>query len=102
MADGAVGRPPYAAVLRLAGLTARFWPEIDGYASLRGGNLLNLPPARFFNAVYTWAIQRVEEREQWDAMLNEPIPGIGGQDAGEAPARELEDFGSFAATMTAG
>jgi len=44
----------------------------------------------------------VENREQFDAALTEPIPGIAGQDSGVAPAQELEAFGSFAATMTAG
>jgi hypothetical protein len=58
-----------------------------------------LPPTRFFNAVYTWMIGRVGDREEFDMLLEEPIPGV---EAEARPGTELAEFGAFVATMTAG
>jgi len=89
-----VGCPPYAVGVRLAIIAAEFWAQIDGYAAFRGGDLLVLPPARFFNAVYTWAIDRATDRDQFDAMLTAPMNGVGA-----SPEAELDSFASFASSM---
>jgi hypothetical protein len=94
-----VGKP-YARTIRLSLVAQECWAEIEGYASLHGGNLLDLPPARFYNAIYAWCIARLVltggDRDQFDFMLDAPIPGVDDQTA--APA-ELQSFAAFAAAV---
>jgi hypothetical protein len=70
-----VDRAPYAAALRIYAIAEERWAEIEAhYLSV---DLLRLPPAKFTNAVYAWAVQMMlpEDREKWDAMLIAPLPG---------------------------
>lgn len=30
---------------------------------------------RFLNFVYTWCVERTQDRERFDFLLNEPLPG---------------------------
>lgn len=49
------------------------------------------------NCVYTWCVERVEKREEWDAMLTAALPG---QEAVAASPFQAEDEGAdFLATM---
>ena len=48
---------------------------------------------RFFNYVYSWCIERVQDRADFDLMLGTPIPGS--TPRGRVPSRaELEAEGS--------
>lgn len=48
---------------------------------------------RFLNFIYTWFVQRVEKREEFDTLLLEPIPGQGSRV--KAPTRaDLEAEGA--------
>lgn len=98
MGDGGVDRAPYPVAVRLYGVAAAYWPEIDGYAALRGsGSLLNLSPDRFCNAVYAWCVERVEDREQFDAQLTAPYAGRSAVTADD----ELAGFAAFTAALGA-
>jgi hypothetical protein len=60
---------------------------------------------RFFNYVYSWCIERVQDRAELDAMLALPLPGS--TSPGRVPSRaELEtegsDFMAFMGQMTTG
>lgn len=68
-------RAPYPAALRLYLIAEERWPEID--TEYLSTDLLRLPAVRFCNAVYTWCLHRIEDdkREQWEYMLNAPLPG---------------------------
>ena len=68
-------RPPYPAALRLYAIAEVRWAEIE--ANYIAVDLLRLPPAKFCNAVYAWAVGHMsqEDREKWDMMLTEPLPG---------------------------
>lgn len=75
MDDRGVDGPPYPVALRLYAIAAERWAEID--AAYLSVDLIRLPPHRFCNAVYAWCVQHMtpEKREEWDFMLNAPLPG---------------------------
>lgn len=62
--------------------------------SLRG-----LPPARLFNAIYAWAVERIEDREKFDYDLNAPIPGRRVSQA--TVEQERDAFAALAAAFSA-
>jgi hypothetical protein len=70
-----VDRTPYATALRLYAVAQERWAEIE--AHYLAVDLLRLPPAKFLNAVYAWAVKWMdaEAREKWDMMLTAPLPG---------------------------
>jgi len=75
------------------------WDVIDGEAALAGVDLEALPLRRFLNAVYAWALQRVEDADQFTYLLEEPVQGrVRDTDV----RREVEDFASFMAVMGGG
>ena len=86
-----VGKP-YTVAARLCLIASDHWPEIDGEAAFKGVNLLELRLDRFCNAIYWWTVQRVEDREQFDYQLHQPVPGRVTQ---EDVDRELDDFSSL-------
>lgn len=92
-------RPPYEVTLRLLYVAAERWVEIDGEAASNGADLLDLPLDRFLNAVYYWAIQRVdvEDRDMWLAKLYEPLPGR--EPSPETVKMEMESFAEFASAF---
>ena len=60
---------------------------------------MRLPPHRFLNIIYTWSISRIdpERREEWEAMLNDPLPG----EEAKPSDTDLEmDGDSFMSAMT--
>ncbi len=68
--------PPYQVCLRLYGIAAARWQEIDGTCAQAGGfDPLSLPIDRFCNMIYAWAVERVKDREEFDQMLTAPLPG---------------------------
>lgn len=53
---------------------------------------MNLPIDRFCNAIYAWAMERVEDAERFDFELTKPVPGrVRDTDVEE----ELDAFASF-------
>jgi len=83
---------PYTVAARLYTIAAGYWTEIDGEAALHGVELMHLPLDRFCNAIYAWAIQRVEDKERFDFELTRPVPGkVRDTDV----EQELDDFASF-------
>ena len=96
MADGAVDRTPFHVALRLYAIAALRWPEVDGTAALAGVDPFALRPERFCNLIYAWAVDRVEDRERFDAALEEPIPGGRGLSAASA----ADDGDAFLSFMT--
>jgi hypothetical protein len=59
-----------------------------------------LPPHRFFNFVYSWAIERIpaEKREEWEVNMQMPVR----PDAEPTPAQVEAEGESFMALMGAG
>jgi hypothetical protein len=94
-------RPPYEVTLRLLYIAAERWVEIDGEAASHGADLLSLPLDRFLNAVYYWAIQRVDhdDRTQFDMQLYEPLPGR--EPSPETVKMEMDSFAEFASAFGA-
>jgi hypothetical protein len=88
-----VDGPPYTAVVRLVLIAGEHWTILDGQAALRGHDLLDLPIRRFLNAVYAWAVERVGDRAEFDALLGEQDLGV--DVTPEQVQEELADFGSF-------
>lgn len=86
--------PPYQAALRLYALAGQRWALIDGEASLQGQDLLDLPPHRFCNVIYYWAVQRLseEDKERWEAELLAPLPGQRLSASTVDPQQEMADF----------
>ena len=76
MDDRGVVRKPYRAVVRLYAVAGAHWRIIDG--THPGVDLIRLPPRRFCNVVYTWAIRNITKEEdlaQFDYHLyEEPLP----------------------------
>ena len=68
-------RPPYEAVARLSALASDQWPSIDGWCAAQGVDPLSYRPDRFYNLIYAWAVERVEDKAKFDAQLEAPIPG---------------------------
>lgn len=59
---------------------------------------MTLRPDRFCNFVYTWAVERVENRDEFDTNLLEPLPGTRRKAVKPSAVeveREGEDFMSF-------
>ena len=85
-------RPPYGAAVRLCGIAADRWEEID--AAYYQINLLRVPPYRFVGLVYAWAIERVQhdKMDQWLADLNDLLPW---QDGESEATREPSDDQPF-------
>lgn len=94
-------RPPYEVTLRLLYVAAERWVEIDGEAASNGSDLLDLPLDRFLNAIYYWAIQRVDadDRAQFDMQLYEPLPGR--EPSPETVKMEMDSFATFASAFGA-
>lgn len=94
-----VDRPPYSTALRLYAVADERWAEIEArYISV---DLLRLPPAKFLNCVYAWAVHYMspEDREKWDMMLTAPLPGAERNRPSES---QIEDEGAaFLSAMTA-
>lgn len=86
---------PYRVVQRLFGIAGDRWAVIDGEAAFRGVNLLDLPLHRFLNAIYYWAIQRVEDAEQFHSVLYEPVAGEAVKVTAQDVKAELDDFAAF-------
>jgi len=70
-----VDRPPYPTALRLYAIAVERWAEVEAhYFSI---DLLGVSPRKFLNLVYAWCVQFMdaEKREEWDVMLEAPLPG---------------------------
>jgi hypothetical protein len=92
--------PPYQVVQRLIGIAGSYWAEIDGQCAASGFDPLDLPPDRFFNFIYYWAVNRVEDRQKFEHELLAPLPGRKRKPISEAEmATEGADFMAFMGTM---
>lgn len=76
MDDRGVDRPPYQVALRLYAVAAERWAEVD--AAYYMVDLIRVAPHRFLNFVYAWCVERIdpEKREDWERMLEAPLPGM--------------------------
>jgi uncharacterized linocin/CFP29 family protein len=94
-----VVRPPYPAAVRLCGIAADRWEQID--AAYYQINLLRIPAYRFVGLVYAWAIERVphDKLDEWKADLNELLPW---QDGESEAAVEMESESFYAAMAAQG
>jgi len=70
-----VVRGPYPRVVRLHAIAAQHWRIIDGTCAAQGVDPLLLRPDRFCSLIWNWAIQRVEEPEEWAREMDLPLPG---------------------------
>ncbi|HEY1179604.1 MAG TPA: hypothetical protein VGF17_25905 [Phytomonospora sp.] len=103
MAGGGDHGFPYAAVARLHAIAIDEWPAIDGYAAAQGVDPFALPPHRFCNFVYAWAIERVTEREKFLTLLYAPIPGRAPSTvSAERQTQDLRELASWAAGVQGG
>lgn len=91
-------RTPYPAVVRLCALASERWAELD--AAYYQINLLRLPPYRYANMVYAWAVERVphDKLDDWLTDLHDLLPW---QDSQSEAAANLESE-SFMNMMSKG
>lgn len=61
--------------------------------------MIHQPPYRFMNLIYGWCVERIdpEKREEWDAMLTDPLPGR--ETTQPAPFQVEDEGASFMATL---
>lgn len=74
MADRGVGRTPYPATVRLVAVAAYRWSSIEA-AYYQIDNLLALPFRRFLNLTHQWSMEMAKDTEEWEMMLESPLPG---------------------------
>jgi hypothetical protein len=84
---------PYVSGVRIFGIAAHYSDELYGEAAFKGVNLLNLPLAHFCRAVVWWCLKRVEDREQFMFMLEQPVPGRPVSE--RVVEAELDEFAAF-------
>lgn len=92
--------PPYAAIVRLCGIAAERWSEIDAAYYQPGRTILREKPHRFLGLVYSWCIERVDpdKLDDWIAELNDLLDW---QDSTSEAAVDLESQ-SFLAMQAKG
>lgn len=93
-------RPPYPVAVRLCGIAAERWAELDAVYHASPTPLLRMPPHRYLNMVYSWCIERIEadKLEDWLVELADLLPW---QDADSEAAVNLESE-SFLAMQAKG
>ena len=90
---------PYGTAVRLCGIAADRWPELEA-SYYQIDNLLKLRPRKFINLVYAWCLERVpgDKLDEWKADLADIQPW---QDSTSEAAANLESE-SFMAFMAQG
>jgi hypothetical protein len=68
--------PPYEVVARLYGIADDEWWAFDGWCAAHGVDPFRLPISRQCNLIYSWCLERIQDREKFDTMLSAPIPGV--------------------------
>lgn len=102
MACRAVVVAPYEAAVRLTAIAADNWESIDGEVSYRGGpSLLELPPERFYNAIFVWCLKHTKDPERFVIKLNTPRAGRIHRVTDDDVEREREQFAAFASAVGA-
>src|SRR3546814_6580102 len=93
------GRPPYYVTFRLLHLASENWPTLEGWATSRNTDLMELPIDRLLNLVYFWATRNAQD-EQTLAKFDRKLwmPPKGEEPPAESPwsaANETSDFQAF-------
>jgi hypothetical protein len=94
-----VDRPPYQVALRLLGIAAERWAEIE--AHYYQVDLLRLPPHKFFNHLWAWCVSQFhdpEKYEEWVFQMESPLEGQTLPTAGNLAA-DAESFDAFTAAL---
>lgn len=86
------------------------WPTFDGWAASKEVDPMKLPLDRFFNLVYFWATESMdqEQRDKFDARLHMPDArarrrAASGQARGPwSPEAEMSALGDLAAALGGG
>src|SRR3546814_21097573 len=84
------GRPPYYVTFRLLHLASENWPTLEGWATSRNTDLMELPIDRLLNLVYFWATRDAQDEQtlaKFDRKLWMPPKGEEPQ-IGRASCRE--------------
>jgi hypothetical protein len=106
VAGGGGVRPPYDTAVRLHLIAREHWDSIDGRCAAEGVDPFQLPPHRFCNLIYAWALERVEDAAKFDAELAMPLPGRARRPASVTDSRRATDdlmsFGAWARSMQTG
>jgi hypothetical protein len=99
-----VRRFPYRCCVRLIGSAAVQWHVLDGYAVAHGFDILDLPPDRCFNFIYSWFVERVKDRAEFDEELNRPLPDEVKRQrrSQQSVEEELQGFEAFAGMVGIG
>src|SRR3546814_7458014 len=63
LAPEAGGRPPYYVTFRLLHLASENWPTLEGWATSRNTDLMELPIDRLLNLVYFWATRNAQDEQ---------------------------------------
>lgn len=86
---------PFPVAVRLCGVVADRWQEIDAHYHALPIPLLKQPPWRITGLTYAWCVERVnpDSLEEWKAELSDLLPWQSGD---SEAAIELESA-SFAA-----
>src|SRR3990167_8217913 len=83
MAPEAGGGTPYYVTFRLLHLASENWPTLEGWATSRNTDMMELPIDRMLNLIYFWATRNAQDEQalaKFDRKLWMPPKGE------EAPA----------------
>lgn len=82
MASEAGLGPPYYVTFRLLHLASENWPTLEGWATSRNTDLMELPIHRMLNLIYFWATRNAQDeqtlakfdRKLWMPPKGEEVP----------------------------
>lgn len=52
--------------------------------------------------IYSWCVRQVRDREEFDTLLNEPLPGMESRATPVQARKEMDDFMAFTTQVTGG
>lgn len=102
MAPAAGSGPPYYVTFRLLHLASENWPTLEGWATSRNTDLMDLPVDRLLNLVYFWATRNAPD-EQTLAKFDRKLwmPPKGEEAPAESPWSAANETSAFKALKQA-
>lgn len=102
MAPEAGRGPPYYVTFRLLHLASENWPTLEGWATSRNTDLMDLPIDRLLNLIYFWATRNAPD-EQALAKFDRKLwmPPKGEEAPAESPWSAENETNAFKALKSA-